>query len=177
VSITIPPIPQTGTPRRSGLALASLILGVAGLILFVIGPILGVAAVICGHRARGEIRASAGQIGGKGMALAGILCGYTATFFLLFALWAAVFLMPRIMAHQQVANQTKCQENLQLIQGYKEKWALDSNRAPNSVPREGDLFGPGKYLETKPTCPGHGTYILNAVQDPPYCTMHGTIRW
>ncbi|MDB6031930.1 MAG: hypothetical protein JWM16_2268, partial [Verrucomicrobiales bacterium] len=142
-----------------------------------LGPILGIAAVICGHRARADIRASSGQIGGKGMALAGIICGYFATFFIFFAAWGVFFVAPKIMAHQRIAEQQKCQENLQLIQGYKEKWALDYNHPANSVPRDNELFGVGKYLEAKPICPAHGTYVLNGVQDPPYCTLHGAIRW
>jgi hypothetical protein len=177
VSATMPPIPKASPSVRSGLALASLVLGIAGVLLVLLGPILGIAAVICGHRARAEIKKSNGMIGGKGMALAGIICGYFATFFIFVAAYTAFFLMPKVMAHQRFADQQKCQENLQLIQGYKEKWALDYNRRPNSVPRDSDIFGPGKYLETRPICPGHGTYILSAVQDPPYCTLHGGIRW
>src|SRR4051812_39870516 len=173
----IPPVHNSSPPVRSGLALASLILGIASLVLILFGPVLGIAAAICGHRARTEIRNSGGKISGRRMALAGIICGYLATFAVLFGLVAVFFLSPRIMAHQRVSSQRQCQENLEMIQGYKEKWALERNHPPNSVPRDNDLFGPGKYLEAKPICPGHGIYILNAVQDPPYCTLHGAIRW
>src|SRR4051812_37794099 len=101
----IPPIHKTATPARSGLALASLILGIASIVLFIFGPVLGVAAAICGHRARAEIRGSGGRISGRGMALAGIICGYFATAAMLLGLFAAVVLWPRISAHQRVSSQ------------------------------------------------------------------------
>lgn len=61
-------------PKTSGLAITSLVLGIIGLCcpLFLV-PI---AAVICGHIARGKIRDSGGTLGGAGQALAGLLLGY-----------------------------------------------------------------------------------------------------
>ena len=111
------------------------------------------------------------------MATWGIVTGYVATVLLFIMVFGAIFLAPRLIAQQRVAHQKKCIENLQLIQGYKEEWALQSGRPATAVPREKDLFGPGKYLETKPSCPAGGMYFLNAIQDSPYCTVHGTIRW
>lgn len=59
----------------SNLAVASLVCGVLGIIQFL--PIIGpVAAVVTGHMARREIRASGGSISGNGMALAGLIMGY-----------------------------------------------------------------------------------------------------
>jgi hypothetical protein len=60
--------------RTSGLAIASLILGIcsfAGMSLLAAIP-----AVICGHIGRSEIRRSGGRIEGDGMALAGLILGY-----------------------------------------------------------------------------------------------------
>jgi hypothetical protein len=76
-----PPQPQQGfAPMSSGvpdnqLALISLIAGIASYVLPI--PILaGAAAVICGHMARSQIRASGGTQGGDGMAIAGLVLGY-----------------------------------------------------------------------------------------------------
>ena len=61
-------------PRTSTTAIVSLIFGV--LAWFAL-PLLGaIIAVICGHAARSEIRASNGQLDGAGLALAGLALGW-----------------------------------------------------------------------------------------------------
>ncbi len=65
----LPPVPQTST-----LAIVSLISGVLGWLgLLGIGPII---AIITGHMAKNEIRSAPGQIGGDGLATAGLVLGY-----------------------------------------------------------------------------------------------------
>jgi hypothetical protein len=67
------PLPPTG-PRTSTMAIISLIGGIAG---WTVLPFLGsIAAIICGHIAKSEIKKSAGTIGGNGMATAGLILGY-----------------------------------------------------------------------------------------------------
>ena len=69
----IPAIP--GAPKKdSGLAIASLVCGIAAWFIFPV--VSAIAAVITGHLAKKEIRASNGTMGGDGMALAGLLMGY-----------------------------------------------------------------------------------------------------
>jgi hypothetical protein len=69
----VPAIP--GAPKKdSGLAIASLVCGIAAWIIFPI--VAAIAAVITGHLAKKEIRESGGTMGGDGMALAGLLMGY-----------------------------------------------------------------------------------------------------
>lgn len=64
-----PPVAPT-----SGLATASLVLGILS---WVILPLLGaVGAVVCGHMARRDIRASRGALGGDGLAIGGLVLGY-----------------------------------------------------------------------------------------------------
>src|SRR3954469_24319738 len=141
------PMPEVRPPakaERSSLALASLVLGISGLVLCVIGPLLGIAAVICGHKARAEIRNSDGHLAGMRLAAWGLATGYLSMVLIFVVIFSAAYLAPRIMAKQRISAQMKCVENLELIQGYKEKWALDHNRPSNSMPREQDLFGPGR---------------------------------
>jgi len=69
-------------PRTSGMAVASLVLGLLG--LCGIGSLL---AVIFGHQALSQIDASNGMVTGRGMAIAGLVLGYlglAAALFLLF---------------------------------------------------------------------------------------------
>lgn len=65
------PVPVA--PATSGLAIASFICGLLTLFAF---PYLGIAAVVCGHIALGQIRSSGGFVEGRGFALAGLILGY-----------------------------------------------------------------------------------------------------
>ena len=59
----------------STLAIVSLVTGIIG---WTIIPFIGsIVAVITGHLAKKEIRDSGGTLGGDGMALAGLILGYT----------------------------------------------------------------------------------------------------
>jgi hypothetical protein len=65
--------PGFAPPSTNGLAIASLILGIAGWIPCGIGSVV---AVILGFVARTQIRESRGRQGGDGLALAGIILGF-----------------------------------------------------------------------------------------------------
>lgn len=66
--------PYTPSNQTSSLAIASLISGLLSWFLF---PIIGaIVAVITGHSAKNEIRASGGRLSGDGMATAGLILGY-----------------------------------------------------------------------------------------------------
>lgn len=63
-------------PRQtSGLAITSLISGILGWTLV---PFIGsVVAIVTGHLARGEVRRAPDRVEGDGMALAGLILGYS----------------------------------------------------------------------------------------------------
>src|ERR1051325_8868904 len=69
-----------------------------------------------------------------------------------------------------------CLSNLMAIRGAKANWALDQRKSEDDIPTDADLFGAGRYLEVKPTCPTGGTYILGKVSDQPRCTIPGHVR-
>src|SRR6478672_1180458 len=70
-----PAVPQT-VARTPAVAIWSLILAVLS---FTCGWLFtAIPAVICGHIARAKIRQSAGVLGGKGIATAGLILGYIA---------------------------------------------------------------------------------------------------
>lgn len=62
------------SPPTSGLAIASLICGIAGLVTCMLLP--GIPAVICGHMAMNQIANSPLPMVGRGMAISGLVCGY-----------------------------------------------------------------------------------------------------
>lgn len=68
-----PPHPSPSVPT-SGMAIASLVLGIGGLTVL---PLLGsIAAIILGYMARRDIRQRPDQLTGDGLALAGIVLGW-----------------------------------------------------------------------------------------------------
>ena len=78
------------------MAVTSLSLGVVSIlsILVLCGMISGLpglAAVVCGHLAIGQIRSSAVPVGGRGMAISGLIMGYLGL--LAQAVWVVFLLM------------------------------------------------------------------------------------
>ena len=79
-----PPVSYVGgavTPTTSGMAIASMVLGILALVGFfmhVFALVLAILAIIFGHISRGTIAKSGGRIKGAGMALAGLITGYIA---------------------------------------------------------------------------------------------------
>ncbi len=76
--------PQPYTPAQTAYAPASLptsssatVSLIFGILSWVVLPVIGaIIAIIAGHMARREIQASNGQLGGSGMATAGLVLGY-----------------------------------------------------------------------------------------------------
>lgn len=65
---------QTG-PKTNGLAIASLVLGIAGLVFYACG-VGSILALVFGYMARGQIDRDPQNQGGRGMAIAGIIMGW-----------------------------------------------------------------------------------------------------
>jgi hypothetical protein len=61
------------TPSTNGLAIASLVLGIAQIFICIIGTVL---ALVFGYISRRQIDESGGTQGGRGMAVAGIILGW-----------------------------------------------------------------------------------------------------
>lgn len=78
------PAPYSGPPGyypgaplpQNGLAIASMVCGIVGYVTCCFVGILGVPAVICGHIAISQINSSPVPMGGRGMAIAGLILGY-----------------------------------------------------------------------------------------------------
>ncbi len=159
-------------PQTCGLATASLVLGILSPLRF--GPLTGIPAIICGHQARGKIQRSNGALTGDGMALAGLILGYISLVFIIFyiGLMAAIA-VPNFVQARNISQRSACVNNLRLIDGAKEQWALENNARPESLPTWSQLVGPDKYLKITPTCKTGGVYSLNRVDTPPACTKPG----
>jgi len=78
-------------PAPSGMAIASMILGIIGVVGAAI--LTSVPAIICGHIARRQIRDGEGRVGGEGMALAGLILGYVVTVLSVLAIGFVIVMM------------------------------------------------------------------------------------
>jgi hypothetical protein len=70
--MNVPPLSDTVQPRACGLAIASLVFGIAGFA----HPLISLAAIITGHEARERIRNSNGAMGGRTVAFVGMILGF-----------------------------------------------------------------------------------------------------
>jgi len=80
-----------------------------------------------------------------------------------------------LQARQNASTVNTCINNLRLIDGAKNQWALEKNKTANDIPQPADLlpyFGPNAQF---PQCPGGGRYTLNAVSKAPTCSIPGHV--
>ena len=171
----IPPLPTGPQPaRNSALAIWSLVLGILALACFSV--LTAVPAVICGHKARTQIKRSAGALTGEGLALGGLITGYVsiALTVLMIPLLAAVAI-PNFVRARDSAQRNVCWMNLDMIETAKQMWAVENKKSEKDVPSESDLK---TYLKggQLPACPKGGSYTLNAVDTEAACSLHGTAR-
>ncbi|MCP5535646.1 MAG: DUF4190 domain-containing protein [Akkermansiaceae bacterium] len=111
----LPPQPR----QTSGLAITSLICGVASFVLLVIPAIV---AIICGHVARSRIKKSHGALQGKGLALAGLICGYASLFLITATITTIVYNVnesKRVKAEQVAEEIRRGKEIHQLLLKYE----------------------------------------------------------
>ena len=82
------PVSPVSAPT-SGMAIASLVLGIAGW-FFLVLAVPSILAIVFGFIAKARIRRSAGALRGNGLAVAGIVLGFTALVLFglaIFAMW------------------------------------------------------------------------------------------
>ncbi len=70
------------------------------------------------------------------------------------------------------ANANACINNLRMIDGAKQQWALENGKPAGALMTAQDL---AKYLpnNTVPSCPAGGIYTINPVGIAPLCTVPG----
>jgi len=165
----IPTSPVAAT-QKSGLAVASLILGICGIVLC-LGPLAGIPAVICGHIAHSKIKKAGGTLTGTGLATAGLITGYVSILMIFMMGLLAAIAIPNFVRARKAAQANACIMNLKAIEGAKAAWAQDNKKTDNDLPTDADLFGPDKSMLEKPVCPAGGTYKLGRVNEKPVCTI------
>jgi type IV pilus assembly protein PilA len=129
-----PSIP--GAAPTSGKAIASLI---CGLFFFVLPS--SIVAVILGHLSLSEIKRSAGRLGGRGMAIAGLVLGYAGLSFIPILIIAAIAI-PNLLRAKMAANEASAVGSLR---SYSYAMGAYSAKCPKiGFPRSLANLGPGR---------------------------------
>ena len=82
----------------------------------------------------------------------------------------AAIAVPNFIKARTVSQQNACINNLRQIDAAKNQWALEKGKKPTDTPTMDDLK---LYLGKIPHCPAGGTYTINAVGQPPECSIPG----
>lgn len=104
---TLPTLPEAplAPPKTSGMAIASLVLGVMGIacgVTAIVGLVLGIVSVV-------QINKSQGQLKGQGLAIAGIIVSA------LFLLLMPALLLPALAKAKTKAQSIQCMNNVKQI--------------------------------------------------------------
>ena len=131
------PAPAAEVPT-SGKAIASLICGV-----FVFFLPASIAAIILGHISLSDIRKSAGRLGGRGVAIAGLVLGYAGLAIIPFILIIAAIAIPNLLRAKQAANQASAIGSLRTINIAAVQYASGYE---NGFPSNFEAFGYGRGM-------------------------------
>ena len=128
-------MPPAQIVKTSGLAIASLVLGLCSLLC---GVFTSIPAVICGHISLSRIKESAGALTGRGMAIAGLVIGYIFIAVMVVALLAAIAI-PSLMRARKTAQASACKTDIALVYCAIEQWAAEKDKRTGDTPAWSDL--------------------------------------
>jgi hypothetical protein len=153
----------TAPPRSSGLALASLILGCLSFVTAGLTALLGLILGVVGYR---QISRSQGQLGGSGLATAGIAVSSVGIGFFLLIMAIAI---PNFIRARDVSIARRCQRNIRQIDIAKQQWAMEKGvRDLEVTPSWEDI---SRYMTAQPVCPKHGSYAIMSMGELPTCSV------
>jgi type IV pilus assembly protein PilA len=85
----------------------------------------------------------------------------------------AAIAIPGFQKAREAAQTNGCINNLRVIEGAMDTYALENNQATGYDVGMADLVGAGSYIDETPTCPAGGTYDVPTVGIAPTCTITG----
>lgn len=103
-------VPPVTPEKTSRMAIASLVCS----LVFCLG-IPSILAVIFGHLSLSEIKKSAGRLGGKGIATAGLVLGYVGVAFIPLALIIAAIAIPNLLRARMAANESSAMSAIRTL--------------------------------------------------------------
>jgi type II secretory pathway pseudopilin PulG len=96
-----------------------------------------------------------GGVGFVGIAIIGLL---------------AAIAVPNFVRARDTAQRNACINNLRMIDGAKQQWALENKKEATDTPTRAEIV---VYFPNRPfpRCPAGGIYTINAVEQDPTCTV------
>jgi len=185
-----PSVPVVQQPKRTGLATASMVLGIICIycavmlpwaaliylpayredwlpaIILCLGLVPGLPAIILGYIARSRARRAPEQYGGAGFAKTGIVTGWVSIFLTLLMMIAVPCY---IQAHRR-PSEKGCVNHLRQIDAAKEEWARVNRKKPGDPVVDEEVNAYLKGSQRLP-CPASGVYTYNAVGVKPTCSL------
>ena len=116
---------MNSAPQTDSKAIGSLICGIASVTIFSI--LAGIPAIILGHISRSDIRKSAGQLKGEGLALAGLIMGYISVAFIPVILIIVAIVIPNLIRSHQAAHESEAVSMLWRINTAEETYRSMTN--------------------------------------------------
>jgi len=121
------PYAEPGQGGTSGKAIGSLVCG----LLFFFLP-AAIVAVVMGHLSLSDIRKSAGRLGGRGMAIAGLVLGYLGLSFIPILIIAAIAI-PNLLRAKMAANEASAVSSLRAINIACVAYATEHKSFPSTL--------------------------------------------
>lgn len=89
----------------------------------------------------------------------------------------AAIAIPNFIVEPDTSPKNSCINNLRLIDGAIQQWALENNKTNTDAPTWKDLQ---RFLSRGadgplPKCPSDGTYTIGTVKDIPTCSIPGHV--
>jgi hypothetical protein len=127
--------------------------------LCLLGPLVGVPAVICGHIALSRIKRSANLLGGRGLAITGLILGYTSFLMIPVIGLLAAIAIPNFVRAKITVESNQCVNQMRAIDGAIQQWALAKGKKDTDAIDEAEV---AKSMSggVIPTCPAGGQYIF-----------------
>jgi len=79
--------------------------------------------------------------------------------------------VPAFQKAKSNAQRNACINNMRMLDGAKQQWALVNGAGPDAQPGFDDI---GEFIGGDVSCPQGGTYQLNSVGEKPTCSVHGS---
>jgi len=160
----------TTEKKTTGVAIASLILGILGLMC--LGPLGSIPAIICGHIGLSAVKKNPETLQGGGMALAGLIMGYIQIVLLI--LFFAIILIPAFTSGLDKAHAVVCTAHMRNIETAKDTLAMKEGLGDFS---EVDVQAVNKILgsDMESSCPEGGVIEYSPIGVSPSCSVHGPL--
>ncbi len=85
----------------------------------------------------------------------------------------AAIALPGFQKAREASQTNACINNLRVIEGAMDQYALENNQATGATVAMSDLTGAGNFIDEEPVCPASGSYTVSQVGTAPTCDVTG----